>query len=191
PALRPWRLRRDRPAYRRPDRAGGGGGQRGDLPDDRQPAPPGPAARVPLLPGDPDLPRARPPGRHPPAIGMADRVLPAHRDRPSRAGGAAGPDGAVRPDRPGPRHHPADRAQEPARPRERPLLIAAVFPSRKYQGITVKRPAADAPGRTAHAPDLETPHGTAAGRRPARPRLEPGGRGVGRVGAGLHGWGGA
>ena len=38
PALRPRRLRRDRAPHRRADRAGGGRGQRGDLPEARRPA---------------------------------------------------------------------------------------------------------------------------------------------------------
>jgi 1-acyl-sn-glycerol-3-phosphate acyltransferase len=61
------------------------------------------------------------------------------------------------------------------------------FTYRAYRGTTVWRPAAEASGRPAHAPDLETPHGPAPGRRPARPGPEPGGRSLPRQGAGRQG----
>ena len=79
PALRPGWVRRDRRAHRLADRARGCCGQRGDLPDGGQPAPTGPLPRLPLLPSDPDVPGPRPAGSDPPAIEMADRVLPPSR----------------------------------------------------------------------------------------------------------------
>src|SRR4029453_3885387 len=64
---------------------------------------------LPSLPATPPFPapgprgpQARPPRRSPPAIELAERVLPAHRDARARSRRRPRPDGAVRPDRPGP-----------------------------------------------------------------------------------------
>ena len=68
-----------------PDRAGGGGGQRGDLPEARRHPAPGPHARRTLLPAHSDLPLARPARCRAAAVEVADRVPGADRDRFLRA----------------------------------------------------------------------------------------------------------
>ena len=89
PALRPRRLRGDGAAHRLADRAGRGGGQRGDLPEDRR----GAAARAPrrraVLPRHADVPAARPVRPDPAAVEVADRVLRPDRHLAVRPGRGA------------------------------------------------------------------------------------------------------
>ena len=103
PALRARRVRGDRAAHRRADRAGGRGRERGDLPEDRR-HPAGRArARRALLPGHAHVPVARPAGHRAAAVEVADRVPGADRDGVLRPGGRRRPRSGAGAVREGPR----------------------------------------------------------------------------------------
>src|SRR5690606_13790625 len=83
----------------------------GDLPDDRQRADRGAAARLPVLPADADLPLAGAAGARAAADEVDDPVRGADPDGRLSAGGGGGPDADVQPDGSGAGADPAHAVQ--------------------------------------------------------------------------------